>query len=93
MSEMWLKKSLEILKKRMKGGEKIKMKLWDKNKLKKLGFFDVGLVKLASMAFILFVITIWPAAMTWVHSVSPWIFLALMALFGALPFYKVYVKK
>ena len=69
------------------------MKLWDKNKIKKLGLFDVGLVKLASMAFILFVITIWPAAMDFVHSVHWGWFLAACVVFSALPAYKMYMKK
>jgi len=35
-----------------------------------------------SLAF--FVITIWPAAMTWVHSVNPWFFLIAAVVFMAL---------
>ena len=35
-------------------------------------------------AFAFFVITIWPAAMTWVHSVNPWVFLIIAIVFTAI---------
>ena len=51
------------------------MKKLDKQ-MKKLDVWDVSLIKLSVAAFVLFVITVWPAAMNWVHSVNPWYFLA-----------------
>lgn len=47
-----------------KGGRKMLEK-----KIKKLKMWDLALVKLSVAAFVLFLITIWPAAMSWVHSV------------------------
>jgi len=44
---------------------------WLNRKLKKMDIWDVGLIKWASITGALFVITIWPAAMNWVHSVNP----------------------
>jgi len=60
--------------------------------IKKLNGWDVGLIKLSVAALVLFIITIWPAAMDWVHSVNPWYFLIAMAILGARPFYKYWVK-
>ena len=67
------------------------MKDLDK-KVKKMDVWDIGLIKLAVAAFVLFVITIWPAAMTWVHSVNPWWFFVAFVIFAIKPFYKVYLK-
>ena len=61
-------------------------------KVKKLNTVDVGLVKLGVAAFVLFLIRIWPAAMTWVHSVNAWYFFVAFVIFAARPFYKAYLK-
>ena len=37
--------------------------------MKKLGVVDMWLIKLTVAAFVLFLITVCPAAMNWVHSV------------------------
>ena len=63
-----------------------------KKKIKTLNHGDVGLIKLSVAAFTLFVITLWSAAMTWVHSVNTWYFFVVTLLFGARPFYKYYMK-
>ena len=60
--------------------------------LKQLNAWDIGLVKLSVATFVLFVITIWSAAMTWVHSVNTWYFLIASVVFGARPFYRFYIK-
>jgi len=60
-------------------------------KIKNMDAWDISATKLASMAFILFVITIWPTAMNWVHSVNPWYFLIAMILFSIKPIYKVWI--
>ena len=39
---------------------------------------------LGVVAFAFFVITIWPAAMTWVRSVNPWYFLIAAIVFMAI---------
>ena len=62
-------------------------------KIKKLDVFDMSLTKLSVAAFVLFVITIWPAAMTWVHSVNPWYFFVAFVVFVIRPLYKVFFKK
>lgn len=61
-------------------------------KVKKMDTWDIALTKLSVMAFVLFVITIWPTAMTWVHSVNPWYFLAAWIIFAIRPFYKIFRK-
>tara|TARA_Y100000296_G_C5130498_1_gene235267 strand:- start:210 stop:416 length:207 start_codon:yes stop_codon:yes gene_type:complete len=65
---------------------------WLNKRVKRIDTWDIGLIKGYVAAFILFVITIWPAAMTWVHSVNPWYFLIAAIIFGARPFYRFYIK-
>ena len=60
--------------------------------MKKIDWLDVGLIKFSSAAFVLFVITIWPVAMTWVQSVNSWYFLIAGIVFAARPFYRAYIK-
>ena len=68
------------------------IKFW-KKRLKKLDVFDIGLIKWSVVAFTLFVITIWPTAMTWVNSMNPWYFLIVAVIIAARPIYRVYIKK
>lgn len=65
---------------------------WLKKRVKKMDLWDIGLVKWSVLAGTLFIITIWPAAMDWVHSVNPWYFLIAFIIFVARPFYRVYIK-
>ena len=58
----------------------------------KLDVWDVSLIKLSVAAFVLFVISIWPAAMDWVHSVNPWYFLVVFVVVVIRPFYRFYLK-
>ncbi len=67
------------------------IKLW-KRALKKIDLLDMALIKFASAVFILFIITIWPAAMAWVQSVNPWYFLIAFIIIGARPIYRGYIK-
>lgn len=60
--------------------------------MKKIDWLDVGLIKFTSAAFVLWLITIWPAAMEWVHSVNPWYFFTAAVIFGARPVYRAYIK-
>ena len=60
--------------------------------VKKMDVWDIGLIKLSVVVFTLFVITIWTAAMDWVHYVNPWYFLIAAVIVGARPFYKYYIK-
>lgn len=50
----------------------------------------MALVKLSVASFILFVITIWPAAMNWVHNINPWVFLIAAIIFAVIPQYKAW---
>jgi len=62
------------------------------DKVRKMDFWDVGLTKLSTAAFVLFIITIWPAAMSLVSSINPWYFLIALVILAARPFYRVYLK-
>jgi len=60
--------------------------------IKKMDVWDMALTKLAVAAGVLFVIGIWPAAMTWVHSVNPWYFLIAMVVFALKPWSRIFGK-
>lgn len=66
--------------------------MW-KKALKRLDILDVALIKFGMIAVTLFVITIWPAAMTWVHSINPWYFLIAAVVILARTIYRAYLKK
>jgi len=68
------------------------MMTWLKKRVKKMDVWDVALIKWATATFILFLITIWPAAMTWVNSVNPWYFFIAFIIFMIRPFYRIYLK-
>jgi len=57
-----------------------------------LSVWDIALIKLAVAAFVLFVIQIWPAAMSWVHSVNAWYFLIAAIVFATIPHIKIWRK-
>lgn len=59
-------------------------------KVKNLDTWDISLTKLSVAAFVLFVLTIWPATMNWVKSVSPWYFLIAFVIFAARPMYRFF---
>lgn len=61
-------------------------------RIKKMDVWDIGLTKFSVAAFVLFIITIWPAAMAWAHSVNPWYFLVAFLVFVIRPFYRIYIK-
>ena len=65
---------------------------WLNKRVKRMDVWDIALVKLSVAGFVLFVITIWSAAMNWVHSVNPWYFLIAMVILAARPLYRVYLK-
>jgi len=46
---------------------------------------DICLIKLSSMAFILFLITVWPSAMNLVHNIHWSWFLIAMVIFAIKP--------
>ncbi len=60
--------------------------------VKKMDALDIGLIKLAVVAAVLFILTIWPAAMDAVLSVNSWYFLVAFVIFAARPLYRVYLK-
>jgi hypothetical protein len=41
-----------------------------------------GMLKLASMAFILFLVTVWPAVGRWLIGVPWWVYLIIFVVFG-----------
>lgn len=63
-----------------------------KDKIKKLDCLDLTLIALSSMAFILFIITVWPAAMNLTHSIHWGWFLAATLILVARPKYKAWMK-
>jgi len=65
---------------------------WLTKKVKKMDVWDVALTKLAVAAFAFWIITLWPAAMNWVHSVNTWYFFIAFIIFAARPIYRVYIK-
>jgi len=60
-------------------------------KMKKLDAYDMPLIKLSTAAFILFLITLWPAAMDLVHSIHWGWFLAAFIIFAIRPFKRFYL--
>lgn len=60
--------------------------------IKKMDVWDMGLTKLAVASGVLFIITIWSAAMDWVHTVNPWYFLVAMVIFALRPWSKMFGK-
>jgi len=60
--------------------------------LKKLDVWDIALIKLGSISFILFLITVWPAAMELVHSIHWGWFLAATLLFVIRPKMRAWSK-
>ncbi len=61
-------------------------------RMKKIDAVDIGLIKLGMVAFTLFLITVWPAAMNWVHSVHWGWFLGVALVILARPYYRAYLK-
>tara|TARA_Y100000034_G_scaffold22546_2_gene26011 strand:- start:14290 stop:14487 length:198 start_codon:yes stop_codon:yes gene_type:complete len=60
--------------------------------MKKLDVQDISLIKLSVASFILFLITVWPAAMDLVHSIHWGWFLGAFIVFAARPTYRFYIK-
>ena len=70
------------------------VKMKDLNKdVKKMDIWDIVLIKLSVAVAVLFVITIWPAAMNWANSVNPWYFLIAAVIVGIRPFYRYWIKQ
>ena len=59
-------------------------------KVKKMDVHDIQLTKLSTAAFILFLITVWPAAMNLVHSIHWGWFLGAAVIFAFRPAKKVF---
>ena len=41
-----------------------------------------GMVKISAMAFILFLVTVWPAVGNWLVGVPWWVYLIILVVFG-----------
>ena len=65
---------------------------WLKKRVKRMDLWDVALIKWSVVAFVLFVITILPAFLSWVQSVNPWYYLVAFLILVARPFYRIYIK-
>ena len=67
--------------------------MWFKKELQKLNCTDIGLIKLASFIFALWLIALLPGFANWVQSTSHWWFLVISIVAAARPFHKFYLKK
>ena len=65
---------------------------WLKKIVERMDLWYVGLIKWSVVAFVLFVITIWPAFLSWVQSVNPWYYLIAFLILVARPLYRIYIK-
>jgi len=61
-------------------------------KIKKLDVADIALVKFAVAAFVLFLVTVWPAAMNLAQSIHWGWFLAAFIILAIRPVCRVYLK-
>ncbi len=61
-------------------------------RIKKLDVWDISLIKLASIAFVLGLIKLWSAAMAFVHNTSIWWFVAAFVIFAIRPFVRTLIK-
>jgi hypothetical membrane protein len=59
-------------------------------KIKNLDIWDIGLTKLAVASAVLFILGIWPSALKWTLSISPWYFLIAAIIFAIRPVYKTF---
>jgi len=67
--------------------------MWFKKELQKLNCTDIGLIKLASFVFALWLVSVLPGFANWVQSINHWWFLIIFIVAIARPFYKGYIKK
>jgi hypothetical protein len=63
--------------------------IFEKN-VKKMDLYDIGLIKLSVLAFVLFVLTIWPSALNLALSLNPWIYFVAFAILAVRPFYNFF---
>lgn len=61
-------------------------------RVKKLDFWDIQLIKLATIAIVLLALKLWPVTMLWVYKTNIWWIFAALILFAARPFYKFWVE-
>jgi hypothetical protein len=61
-------------------------------RVKKLDAVDLTLIKLSAMAFILFLITVWPALMNLVHRIHWAWFLAAAIILALRPKFRAWMK-
>ncbi len=60
--------------------------------MKKLDFWDIAFTKIAVMAFVLSMVSLFPSFTNWVQSVNPIYFIILWILFAIKPLYKWFKK-
>lgn len=61
--------------------------------IKKLDVWDIAFTKLAVMAFVLSLVSLFPLFTNWIQSVNPIYFIVLFVLFSFKPFHKIWLKK
>ena len=64
-----------------------------KKGMKKIDIWDVALIKWSTLAFTLFLITVWPAFSNLVFSINTWYFFVAFILLMIRPCYRMYFKK
>lgn len=62
---------------------------WVNRRIGKLRWFDIGLLKLASACFILFIAKLWPDIL----SLDAYWYLILTLVIGYMPFYRFYCAR
>jgi hypothetical protein len=58
--------------------------------IKKMNIWDWALAKLGVAAFVLFIMTIWPAALNWALGVNTWYFLAVSLIAAAIVLFRIW---
>jgi len=57
--------------------------------IKKMNMWDIALTKLSVAGLVLFLITIWPAAMDWVHATNTWYFFGVGIVAAAIVWFRM----
>lgn len=60
---------------------------------KKIDVLDIAFIKIATAAFIIALIELYPSFNLWVQSVDPLIFVGIFIIFASRPIYRFWFKK
>lgn len=61
------------------------------HRVKHIDVWDLQLIKLAIVAFVLLVLKMWPSLMRWINDTNVWLLFAAFVIFAARPFYRVWI--